>query len=74
MVLALVRATTDGTRRIVRPEAAAAVAQGFGFPMALAVLVLLFLVIQGRVDARDPKLRRAPHTHADTLVEFEDPL
>jgi hypothetical protein len=73
MVLALVSAATDGTRRIVRPDAAVAVAQSFGFPLVLALLVLLFLIVQGRVDARDPKLRRAPQTQADTLVEFEDP-
>ena len=32
--------------------------------------VLFFLIIQGRMDERDPKLRRAPLTAAETTVLF----
>ncbi len=51
---------------------AANVATSFGFPMALALAVLLFLLVQGPLDARDPKLRAAPRSMSDTLVEFVD--
>lgn len=57
-------------RVAVKPEAATAVAQTFGFPIALMLAVLAFLVIQGRMDERDPKLRRAPLTAAETTVFF----
>jgi hypothetical protein len=58
--------------RVVKPEAAAAVALTFGFPLALNVAVVLFLMIQGWVDARDPKLRHAPQTAAESMVAFRD--
>jgi hypothetical protein len=32
--------------------------------------VLLFLLTQGHMDERDPKLRRAPLTTAETTVPF----
>ena len=32
----------------------------FSFPLAVAALVLLFLAVQGRIDARDPKLAGRP--------------
>jgi hypothetical protein len=54
----------------VKPEAAGAVAQTFGFPLALMLAVLIFLLIQGRMDDRDPKLRRAPLTSAETTIPF----
>ena len=54
----------------VKPEAAGAVAQTFGFPLALMLAVLLFLLIQSRMDERDPKLRRAPLTKAETTIQF----
>lgn len=54
----------------MKAEAATAVAQTFGFPLALMLAVLLFLMIQGRMDERDPKLRRAPLTTAETTVLF----
>jgi hypothetical protein len=57
---------------VVKPEAAAAVATTFGFPLGLMVAVLGYLVAQGRVDHRDPKLRAAPQSSADTLVPFEE--
>lgn len=61
---------------VVRPEAAVAVAAEFGFPLILAVAVLGFLVIQGYVDRRDPKLRMAPQSARETYVHFvtEDQL
>jgi hypothetical protein len=61
---------------VVKPDAAAAVASTFGFPLGLMVAVLGYLVAQGRVDQRDPKLRAAPQTNAETIVPFleEDTL
>ena len=57
---------------MVKPAAAAAVATTFSFPLALMVAVLLFLFVQRYLDARDPKLRAAPRSMADALVEFQD--
>jgi hypothetical protein len=57
---------------VVKPAAAAAVASTFTFPLALMVAVLVFVVAQSRVDHRDPKLRAAPRSTAETLLPFED--
>jgi len=57
--------------RVVRPEAAVAVAAEFSFPLSLAVTVLGFLLIQGYVDRRDPKLRMAPKTAHETIMQFK---
>jgi hypothetical protein len=57
---------------VVRPAAAAAVASSFTFPLLLMLAVLLFLAIQGQLDRRDPKLRNAPRTVAETVLPFED--
>jgi hypothetical protein len=57
---------------VVKPAAAAAVATTFTFPLALMIAVLLFVVAQGRVDHRDPKLRAAPRTSAETVLPFEE--
>jgi hypothetical protein len=57
--------------RVVRPEAAVAVATEFTFPLALALAVLGFLLVQGYVDRRDPKLRMAPQTSLETIVQFK---
>jgi hypothetical protein len=57
---------------IVKPAAAAAVASSFAFPLILMVIVLFFLVVQPRMDGRDPKLRNAPRTTSETLVPFEE--
>ena len=57
---------------MVRPEAVASVAATFSFPLALALLVVLFLVVQPRLDDHDPKLRTAPRSPSDLLVEFEE--
>jgi hypothetical protein len=56
----------------VKPAAAAAVATTFGFPLALMAAVALYLAAQWRVDLRDPKLRAAPQTAAETVVPFEE--
>ena len=55
---------------VVRPEAAVAVASEFGFPLALAIAVGGFVLIQGYVDRRDPKLRVAPQSARETYVRF----
>ena len=34
--------------------------------------VLLFLIVQSRLDGRDPKLRSAPLKTADTYLPFLD--
>lgn len=57
---------------VVKPEAAAVVAVTFGFPLVLNAAVVLFLMVQGWVDARDPKLRVAPQTAVETIVPFQD--
>ena len=38
----------------------------------LGIPVLVFLLVQRYVDARDPKLRAAPRSKADVVVEFQD--
>jgi hypothetical protein len=57
---------------VVKPAAAAAVASTFSFPLTLMIAVLLFLLVQRHMDARDPKLRAAPRTTAEALLEFQD--
>ena len=57
---------------VVKPAAAAAVATTFGFPLALMIAVAVYLVVQWRVDLRDPKLRAAPGSAAETVVPFEE--
>jgi hypothetical protein len=42
---------------VVKPAAAASVADEFSFPLALMVLVVAFLVFQPKVDRGDPRLR-----------------
>jgi len=56
----------------VKPAAAAAVATEFTFPLILMIAVLLFLLVQSRLDGRDPKLRAAPLTAAETILPFRD--
>ena len=41
-------------------EVAAAAAVAIGFPVLLALIVFAFLMLQGRIDRRDPKLALAP--------------
>jgi hypothetical protein len=57
---------------VVQPAAAVAVASTFTFPLVLMLAVLLFLFIQSEVDRRDPKLRAAPNTIAETVIPFEE--
>lgn len=72
----VVTAAAEQVARVVRTEAAVAIASQFTFPLALALAVLAFLVIQGHVDRRDPKLRIAPQNVVETLLTFrtEDEL
>jgi hypothetical protein len=67
----VVGAAVEQVVRAVRPEAAVAVATEFTFPLALALAVLAYLVIQGPIDRRDPKLRGAPQNVIETLVTFK---
>ena len=69
------RAFSEAARNagiVVKPEAAARVATTFSFPLALALLVVIFLVVQPRLDDRDPKLRSAPRSPSDLMVAFEE--
>ncbi|MDQ2940961.1 MAG: hypothetical protein M3R05_02090, partial [Chloroflexota bacterium] len=68
----ILSAAADQVSRAVQPAAVAAVATTFTFPLALMLAVLLFLLVQNRVDERDPKLRVAPHTAGDTVVKYKD--
>ncbi|HTW19170.1 MAG TPA: Ig-like domain-containing protein, partial [Mycobacteriales bacterium] len=45
---------------------------GTGFPLLLIAVVLVFLVVQNRIDRRDPKLALAS-VAADDTVEFQPP-
>jgi hypothetical protein len=67
---AVLNEVVKGVKAAVKTEAASAVAQSFGFPLALMLAVLIFLLIQSRMDERDPKLRRAPLTAAETTIPF----
>jgi tetrahydromethanopterin S-methyltransferase subunit D len=67
----VVGAAVEQVVRAVRPEAAVAVATEFTFPLVLALAVLAYLVIQGQIDRRDPKLRVAPQNVVETLVTFK---
>jgi len=66
-----VSATVNEASKVLKPEVAAAVVQTVGFPVGLVLAVFAFLVIQDRLDRRDPKLREAPVTEAETLLPFE---
>ena len=72
MINAIVSGAVDQVSRVIQPEAAAAVAATFGFPLLLMLLVAIFMIVQARVDHRDPKLRLAPQTAFDTVVRFSD--
>lgn len=45
--------------------------QEFAFPLTLAIAVLLFLLFQGELDRRDPKLAYAPVDGNNDMVSFE---
>lgn len=75
-VVGQVVGTIEQVARVVRADAAVAVAAEFTFPLALAIAVLGYLIVQGYVDKRDPKLLMAPQSAGETFVEFrmEDQL
>jgi len=65
-------AAAQGIGNAVSAEAAAQVVKTFGFPLALMMAVFLFLIVQDRIDRRDPKLRAAPRSFLDTFVSFKE--
>jgi hypothetical protein len=68
----IISGVAERIRTTVKPAAAVAVATTFGFPLALMIAVLLFLLVQSRLDDRDPKLRSAPLTAGETILPFQD--
>jgi len=70
IIEAVLGAVTDQVQSTVKPAVVAALAQTFTFPLALAAIVLLFLLIQSRLDGRDPKLRYAPRSAGEVYIEF----
>jgi hypothetical protein len=67
----VVGAAVEQVGRVVQPQAVVAVAAEFTFPISLAFAVLAFLVAHHQVDRRDPKLRQAPRSGVETLVQFQ---
>ena len=59
-------------QRTVKPAAAVAVATTFSFPLILMIAVLLFVLVQSRLDSRDPKLRAAPRNAGEKVLLFRD--
>jgi hypothetical protein len=43
-----------------------------GFPLGVLLMLVLFLLLQDRIDRRDPKLTLAPG-HADPDLPFDEP-
>jgi hypothetical protein len=72
IVGAFVSRVASQVRASVQPEVVQAVAETFTFPLALMLAVLLFLVIQHRLDRRDPKLRNDTATGAEIVIHFVD--
>jgi hypothetical protein len=70
-VATVLAAAVDGVAWAVRPDAAITVANEFTFPIALTIAVVGYLVVQGHIDRRDPKLRLAPQHVIETVVKFE---
>jgi hypothetical protein len=60
----------DQVQASVQPEVVQAVAETFTFPLALMFLVLIFLVVQHRLDRRDPKLRGGPAAGTEIVLPF----
>ncbi len=71
LVAQVVAAAVDGVTWAVQPEAAITVASEFTFPITLALAVIGYLMVQGHIDRRDPKLRLAPQHVVETIVKFE---
>ena len=66
----IIEGIREGVTRLV--DAAAETAGTFGFPLALALAVLIYLIVQSRLDRKDPKLAAAPlHSYQD-VVPFAD--
>jgi hypothetical protein len=65
-------AAAEQIATVVKPEAAAVVATAFSFPLILMAAVVFYLIGQGRIDARDPKLRSAPRTPKDVVMDFRE--
>ena len=75
-LMLVLAAVGEQVTRVVKPQAAVAVAGTFGFPLALTFAVILFLAVQGWFDARDPKLRAGADGAGEAIVPFvgEDQL
>lgn len=71
VVSRIVDAAIGGVASVVRPAAAVAVAEEFTFPLALTLAVILYLVVQGQIDRRDPKLRLAPQNVIERVLRFQ---
>ena len=72
MFSAVLSAVGEQVRTTVKPAVVAAIATTFTFPLALAILVVLYLLVQARLDGRDPKLRFAPTSAGETYIAFEE--
>ena len=68
----VLNAVVDQVAATLKPGVVAVVASTFTFPILLALLVLLFLLVQHRLDERDPKLRHAPSSAFETYIAFEE--
>jgi hypothetical protein len=68
IAVAATPAGTDIVGSIGRGVADAA--RRFAFPLALAGFVAIFLLVQSRIDGRDPKLSAAPIDSRDDVVPF----
>ena len=56
---------------VFQPALVAEVASTFSFPLILMLLVILFLIVQGRLDRRDPKLAQAGRNSPEVIASFE---
>jgi hypothetical protein len=67
-----VRATQSALARLADDiiRAVGTAARHSAFPIALLVAMGLFLLLQDRIDRRDPKLALAP-LHADPKLDFD---
>ncbi len=72
VISALVSGIAQRVGAALKPDAVEAVVTTFTFPMFLMAAVLVFLIVQWRMDDRDPKLRNAPLTAAHNTLAFDD--
>jgi hypothetical protein len=61
-----------GVASVVKPAAAAAVANTFSFPLALMIIVVLFLILQPKLDRTDPRLRALAAGSESGAIAFEE--